>query len=210
MGTGFFITEDGYLITNHHVVTGTTSVSLKVGDSTIPAKIVSIDASSDLALLKAEGSFTALPVSSSRGVSLGESVATVGFPDIELQGLAPKYTRGEINSLSGPRDDPNYFQISVPVQPGNSGGALVDQRGNVIGVVSAKLSARTALFFTQQLPENVNYAIKGSLLLAFLESQPDVVAKLKIPNTADIKSSDVAEHVKAAAAIIIARTDKTP
>ncbi len=64
-------------------------------------------------------------------------MATVGFPDIGLQGFAPKLAKGEITSLSGAGDDPRYFQISVPVQPGNSGGALVDERGNVIDIVSA-------------------------------------------------------------------------
>jgi S1-C subfamily serine protease len=62
-----------------------------------------------------------------------------------LQGFAPKLAKGEIASLSGIQDDPRYFQISVPVQPGNSGGALVDGNGNVVGMVSAKLSARAAL-----------------------------------------------------------------
>jgi len=69
------------------------------------------------------------------------TVATVGFPDIGMQGFAPKLAKGEIASLSGAGDDPRYFQISAPVQPGNSGGALVDERGNVIGIVSAKVLA---------------------------------------------------------------------
>ena len=68
----------------------------------------------------------------------------MGFPNIGLLGFAPKLAKGEIASLSGASDDPRYFQISVPVQPGNSGGALVDERGNVVGVVSAKLSAGAA------------------------------------------------------------------
>jgi S1-C subfamily serine protease len=76
---------------------------------------------------------------------LGGTVATVGFPDIGLQGFASKLAKGEIASLSGAMDDPRYFQIRVPVQLGNSGGALVDERGNVIGVVSAKLDASEAL-----------------------------------------------------------------
>jgi len=66
------------------------------------------------------------------------------FPDIGLQGFAPKLAKGEIASLSGAGDDPRYFQISAPVQPGNSGGALVDELGNVIGIVSAKLDASAA------------------------------------------------------------------
>jgi S1-C subfamily serine protease len=61
--------------------------------------------------------------------------------NIGMQGFAPKLAKGEIASLSGAADDPRYFQISVPVQPGNSGGALVDERGNVIGIVSAKVLA---------------------------------------------------------------------
>ena len=80
-------------------------------------------------------------MAASRGVKLGGTVATVGFPNIGLQGFAPKLAKGEIASLSGAGDDARYFQISVPVQPGNSGGALVDERGNVVGVVSAKVLA---------------------------------------------------------------------
>src|SRR5882672_6706093 len=78
-------------------------------------------------------------------------------------------------------DDARYFQISVPVQPGNSGGALVDEHGNVVGVVSAKLNAAAALAASGSLPENVNYAVKSSFLLSFLESVPHVANKLKDP-----------------------------
>jgi serine protease Do len=113
-----------------------------------------------------------LPIASSRAVRLGNSVATVGFPNIGLQGFAPKFARGEIAALSGAGDDARYFQISVPVQRGNSGGALVDERGNVVGVVSAKLNARAAFLSSGSLPENVNYAVKSSFLLSFLESVP--------------------------------------
>jgi S1-C subfamily serine protease len=99
--------------------------------------------------------------------------------------------------------DPRYFQISVPVQPGNSGGALVDERGNVIGIVSAKLDAGAALAASGALPENVNYAVKSSLLLSFLESVPDVDAKLKAPNTADEKFEDVVKSAQDAAVLVL-------
>ena len=111
--------------------------------------------------------------------------------------------KGEIASLSGAGDDPRYFQISVPVQPGNSGGALVDERGNVIGIVAAKLDAGAALAASGALPENVNYAVKSSLLLSFLESAPAVSVKLKSPNTADEKFEEVVKSAQDAAVLVL-------
>jgi TPR repeat protein len=202
-GTGFFITEDGYLITNEHVAGNGAQVRLVTEAGLISAKVVKVDAANDLALLKAEGRFATLPVAASRAVKLGGTVATVGFPNIGLQGFAPKLAKGEIASLSGAQDDARYFQISVPVQPGNSGGALVDERGNVVGVVAAKLSARAALSTSGALPENVNYAVKSSFLLGFLESVPEVSAKLKEPNTKERKFEDVVKSAEQAAVLVL-------
>ena len=220
-GTGFYITEDGFLVTNEHVVRNAAQIRLVTRAGMISAKVVKVDAANDLALLKAEPihtglfddivgptnrvamKFAALPVAASRGVKLGGTVATVGFPNIGLQGFAPKLAKGEIASLSGAQDDARYFQISVPVQPGNSGGALVDERGNVVGVVSAKLSARAALSATGTLPENVNYAVKSSYLLSFLESVPEVSAKLKEPNAKERKFEDVVKSAEQAAVLVL-------
>jgi TPR repeat protein len=210
-GTGFFITDDGYLVSNYHVVKGATKVRLLTSAGLIDAKVVQVDAANDLALLKAnaegrmknEEPFKPLPIAASRTVALGGTVATVGFPDIGLQGFAPKLAKGEIASLSGAADDPRYFQISLPVQPGNSGGALVDERGNVIGIVSAKLDAVMALAASGSLPENVNYAVKSSFLLSFLESVPAVSAKLKSPITADRKFEDVVKSAQDAAVLVL-------
>src|SRR5205814_4377611 len=152
---------------------------------------------------KAEGKFAALPVAASRSMKLGGTVATIGFPNIGLQGFSPKFARGEIGSLSGPQDDELYFQISVPVQPGNSGGALVDERGNVVGVVAAKLSARAALAASGALPETVNYAVKSSFLLGFLESVPELSARLKEPNTKEQKFEDVVKSAEQAAVLVL-------
>ena len=202
-GSGFFITDDGYLITNEHVVKDAAQVRLVTSAGLISAKVVKVDAANDLALLKADGRFAALPIAASRAMRLGGTVATVGFPNIGLQGFAPKLAKGEIASLSGAGDDARYFQISVPVQPGNSGGALVDERGTVVGVVSAKLNAAAALASSGSLPENVNYAVKSSYLLSFLEVFADGQLKLKEANGKDIKFEEVVEKAKQAAVLVL-------
>ncbi len=202
-GTGFFITDDGYIITNQHVAGEGATVRLLTAAGSIAAKVVKVDKANDLALLKAEGKFTALPVITSRGVRLGATAATVGFPNTGLQGFAPKLARGEIASLAGALDDARHFQISAPIQPGNSGGALVDERGNVIGVVVAKLSQRAALATSGALAENVNYAVKSSYLLSFLESVPEVAAKLKEAHTKERKFEDVVKSVEQATVLVL-------
>lgn len=174
-GSGFFITDDGYLITNFHVVRDEKKVKVKRGSAVYQAKVVHVDEDNDLALLKVSGTFSPLIISTN-DAQLGEGVFTIGFPDILIQGTEPKYTDGKISSLAGIRDDPKDYQISVPVQPGNSGGPLVDLNGNVVGVVVAKLNDMAALDSSGDLPQNVNYAIKGKYLNDFLRQFPEIKA----------------------------------
>jgi S1-C subfamily serine protease len=202
-GTGFFITDDGFLVTAAHVINGALQIRLLTSSGEIKARLVAKDSANDVALLKTEGHFSALPVASSRMVKLGNAVVTIGFPNTGLQGFSPKLAKGEIAGLSGAQDDPHYFQISVPVQPGNSGGALADERGNVIGVVAAKLNAAAALSTSGVLPENVNYAVKSSFLLSFLESVPEISAKFKEAQTNDRKFEDVVKSVKDATVLVL-------
>lgn len=120
-----------------------------------------------------------------------------------MQGFAPKLAKGEIASLAGAQDDARHFQISAPIQSGNSGGALVDERGNVIGVVVAKLSQQAALATSGTLAENVNYAVKSSYLMSFLESVPEVAAQLKEPNTQSRPFEDVVKDVEQATVLVL-------
>lgn len=202
-GTGFFLTSDGYFVTNYHVVKNAAKVRLRTSAGEIAARIVKIDPANDLAVLKADGDFSALAILPSRAVRLGATVATVGFPNPELQGFTPKLAKGEIASLAGVKDDPHNFQISVPVQPGNSGGALVDENGNVVGVVVAKLSQKAALATSGVLAENVNYAVKSSYLLSLLESLPELSAKLKEPDVRERKFEVVIQDVQKATALVL-------
>jgi S1-C subfamily serine protease len=202
-GTGFLITRNGYLVTNHHVVKDTSKVRVQTAAGLLDAVVVRVDAASDLALLKVSGTFDALPVVSSRSARLGATVATVGFPNIGLQGFEPKLSKGDISSLAGIQDDVRYFQISVPVQPGNSGGPLVDERGNVVGVVSAQLSQKAALESTGTLAQSVNYAVKSSYLLSFLEAVPEASAGMPDAKTNEQKFEAVVDDVKKATVLII-------
>jgi S1-C subfamily serine protease len=173
-GTGFFITPDGWLVTNAHIVSVGTRVMVRAGDKLMSATVGRVDAGNDLALVRVDGEHPALPIQFSRGVPLGATVFTVGFPNPGLQGVSPKMTKGEISSLAGVGDDPRHFQISVPIQPGNSGGAVVDEAGNVVGVVCAKISDLAAIESSGAIPQNINYAVKSSYLLALVESVPEV------------------------------------
>ncbi len=157
-----------------------------------------------MVVLKVTGTFTALPLAPSRAVKLGDSIFTVGFPNPVLPGTSPKLTKGEISSLAGIQDDPRYFQISVPIQPGNSGGALVDAAGNVVGLVTSKLSARAALATSGALPENVNYAVKSTYLLGLLESLPDAASRLREPHPAKPRKwEDVVKEAEEATVMVL-------
>jgi len=203
-GTGFFITEDGYLLTNLHVIQGAQKLFIRRGGESFPAQLVKIDRVNDMAVLKAEGEFSALPLRSSRGVSLGEPVFTIGFPNATVQGLEPKLTRGEINSLSGVKDDPRHFQTSVQIQPGNSGGALVTEQGEVVGVVTRRLNDVNTLERTGLLPQNVNYALKSSFVSAFLEIMPSLLERLpEADATGDPEFKDVARQVQNATVLVL-------
>ena len=98
-----------------------------------------------------------------------------------MQGLAPKLTRGEISSLTGLQDDSRIFRVSVPLQPGNSGGPLIDTSGNAIGITTAQLDALIALKFSGSLPQNVNYALKISYARLLVDNVPHLSEKLPPP-----------------------------
>jgi serine protease Do len=94
------------------------------------------------------------------------------------------------------------FQVSLPIQPGNSGGPLLDKRGNVVGVIAAKLDASVTLSVTGTLPENVNFAVKSTYLLAFLESCPSILRELSRPQGAPYEPS-IEELAKSVARVIV-------
>lgn len=207
-GSGFFVTNDGYFVTNHHVIVDAQRITVKTAAGALPAKVVRVDSVNDIAVLKVSGSFAALPVRGSGSLRLADRVATVGFPNPDIQGVAPKYSSGEVAALTGLGDDPRYIQISVPIQGGNSGGPLVDARGFVVGVVAAGLNKEWTAKETGDVPENVNYAVKGSLLVNLLESLGDATPFIAMASTGPVKSaSDVARATEEASGMVIVQKE---
>jgi len=169
-GSGFAV-ADGALLTNAHVVAGCRRVVARnAGGEREVARVDAMDAASDLALLAVRRDFAPpLTFRDAPPVSLGERVITMGFPLSGVLSSGPSLTAGEVSALAGLRDNPLHFQISAPVQPGNSGGPLLDSQGHVAGVVVAKLNAaRIAEMTGGDIPQNVNFAIKGTRALDFL------------------------------------------
>jgi len=165
-GTGFVIDPSGYIVTNAHVVgqnSGKLTVKFRYKDKVYPYKAILIkkDNSNDIAILKIEDdsfrSLGILPYSFCKKAEDAEEVFTVGYPLENILGEDPKTTNGIISSQSGYQGNPTYFQITVPLHPGNSGGPLLNKKGEIIGITSSGLK--------KDKFDNVNYAIK----IAYIE-----------------------------------------
>ncbi len=169
-GTGFFVSRDGHVLTNHHVVKdcATYDVSLAGGPRT-PASVAARDTVNDLALLRTSLKPEALPAFSLRP-RIGESVYAFGFPLVGVLSTSGNFTIGNVTATAGLADDTRHLQISTPVQVGNSGGPLLDQFGNVAGVVVSKLNVLAAAKVTGDVVQNVNFAIKSAIVTNFLDA----------------------------------------
>jgi len=181
MGSGWALTQS-HVVTNFHVIDGMQNLRLVMSDQKeIPVDVVLVDKKNDLAVLYIRDKsirIKPLPLALTKP-RLGSQVFTIGYPHPNLMGTSPKLTSGLINATSGLADDPRTFQISVPIQSGNSGGPLLNMRGEVVGVITSKLSAQKMFEWTGDIPQNVNYAIKInrlSSLISELETDEQVKA----------------------------------
>jgi TPR repeat protein len=186
-GSGFVISRAGHVLTNHHVVAGCAQVRIPPNGT---AQVVAADPNNDLALLNTGQGTTAIAsFREGGGARLGESVVAVGFPLRGLLATGPNVTTGIVSALAGPGNDTRLLQTSAPVQPGNSGGPLLDASGRVIGVVVGKLDAIKVVQATGDIPQNVNFAITAASARSFLDAQSfaySTAASTQILDTADI------------------------
>lgn len=173
-GTAFAINSPDTFLTARHVVAGATAIELRCADGqTGSATITYNDAGNDLAVLHSTvkaGAF--LELARPDSAALGDHVFTVGFPVWEIEGVDPKYTDGVVSSLSGIGDSKNLMQISVPIQPGNSGGPLVDSHGEVVGVIVSTAALPYFYRHTGAIPQNVNYAVPSYYAYPLVKDVP--------------------------------------
>jgi S1-C subfamily serine protease len=195
-GSGFAINGAGQIVTNNHVVRACKTIRvIDTAHRTDTATVIARDAANDLALL-AMGRHWDVParVRETRTVRAGETVVVTGYPLAGLVGSDMAVTTGSLTALSGLGDDSRIFQVSAPIQPGNSGGPLLDGQGNVIGVVSSTLnSLALALLIGGPVPQNVNFAIKASILRNFLETNSADFASTAERPEHDLPVADVAD-----------------
>ena len=163
-GTAFAVDAPNIFVTARHVVEDATdNISLSCPGGQIGnAKVTAVDIDNDLAVLRSTVSAQAfLSLAPDNSVSLGNRVFTVGFPVPGLLGLDPKYSDGVVSSLTGIEDTRNLMQITIPIQPGNSGGAVADAQGRVVGVVVSSAAIPFFAHYTGTLPQNVNFAVRS-------------------------------------------------
>jgi len=195
-GSGFFINEKGYIATNYHVVEEANAIQVEYFQKGVKnifsAKVIVTDKQNDLAIIQVDDpKFKTLPtipyVFSSTIKDVGSEVFALGYPMAQVMGDEIKFTDGKISSKTGIEGDVTVYQISVPIQPGNSGGPLFDNKGNLVGITSSGLNKE---YFNS---ENVNYAIKTTYLKNLIDVMPE---NIRLPNNVDIYNKPLTEKIK--------------
>ncbi len=201
-GSGFFITQAGHLLTNAHVVSDCAAIFVKTNDGGKAAHVVATDENDDLAILKVDGGAArtaALRIG--HPLRAGESAVVFGFPLSGLLATTGNATTGIVTALAGLRDDPRLIQISAPVQPGNSGGPVLDASGYLIGIVVGKLDSLHIAQRFRDVPQNVNFAIKTSTAANFLDAHG--IAYKSAPGVKELPIPDIVEQARGFSAQVL-------
>jgi S1-C subfamily serine protease len=173
-GTCFAIDAAGTIVTARHVIEGARSIRVRFGASEpVSATLLHSSEATDVAVLRVPV-VTAdfLPLGPAHAARLGLPVFTIGFPATGWLGTSPKFTDGAISALSGPNNEAAFLQTSVAVQPGNSGGPLVDDQGRVVGVMISRADDLAFFKNVGVIPQNINFATKSENLLTVLDAAP--------------------------------------
>lgn len=194
-GTAFWVSKDGFGITNHHVVDGCAEVRVKGREGLI--SVITADQINDLALLQITGglSATALIAETPAKLRQGDDIVAYGFPLNSLLSSSGNLTPGVVSATSGLGNNSNQIQITAPIQPGSSGSPVMNKRAEIVAVVSMKLSDSKMAKATGSVAQNVNFAVSGQTLRAFLDAN-SVNYRTGGMFTFDKNTADIAEEAK--------------
>jgi S1-C subfamily serine protease len=209
IGAGIIATPGGMILTNHHVVRDCAQiVVLDAQKQRAGAAILGTDVANDLALLKADRTFpTAASFRRGEELQAGESVTVVGFPLASLLGFEPNVAFGYVSAVGGLRGDASRFQISAPIHKGNSGGPILGQDGQVIGIVTSKLDALSVQKRLGDLPQNISFGVRGELAQSFLERHQAVFRSGA--GGAKLENTEVAAIGRAVTVLVACRRSRT-
>jgi Trypsin-like peptidase domain len=171
-GSGVVVGDHGEVLTNAHVVNACAQIIVRspAGDSAT-AQLIARDEKNDLAVVRSTTPLSSIAAfRDGKPVRAGDAIVAMGYPLAGLLATTANLSVGNVSALAGIGDDSRYLQISAPVQPGNSGGPLLDGSGHLVGIVTAKLDAALVARFTGDIPQNVNFALKAEVVRTFLDS----------------------------------------
>ena len=198
-GTGFYVSEYGHLVTNNHVVQGCNEIKIHFGESILLPKKIAFDQINDLAILKTENNPKHVFSLSKENPYPLQEILVAGFPFGYGVSRTIKYTQGIVSSMAGIGNNYSQLQIDAAIQPGNSGGPILDAGGNVIGVAVSKLELKKILKNFGVIPENTNFGIKASILKNLLEGN-DV--PFKENDTRTISRRELSKKIKSGTVLI--------
>ena len=193
-GTGFAVSYSGYILTNNHVVNGCEKVNIQFNEELeLIAKIIAIDNTHDLALLKINRSPLAVLPMDNDGPQLLSDIFVAGYPFGNSISSSIKITKGIVSSMRGYGDNDSNIQIDAAIQPGNSGGPILDEKANVIGVAVSKLDAVKVLENLGVIPENINFGIKSNIVNDFLNKNS--ISDLAEPNNFSVSTKEFSNMI---------------
>jgi hypothetical protein len=209
-GSGFIIRQDGYILTNYHVIKNANQITVTVpGRQAVPARVVTVDQEKDLAILQVSlRNITALPIASSETVQVLDTVTVLGYPLPTELGTALSASDGKVNAIrDGRNGGTQLFQIDANVNAGNSGGPLLNNHGEVVGIIVAKINSLEYAKENGTIPERINFAIP-------INEAQDLLRKV-IPNFTPsnrqqvLTDQQVFASAKGSTVLIVADQDET-
>ena len=180
-GTGFFLGSSNYVVTNYHVIHGAKKIQVKlINGEILVAEVALKSPDKDIAILKLNGTPSVkrmnVRLSNFSEIRTGDKIFTYGFPIADFLGdVESKYSEGVINSFRGMKNNRDQFQMSIPIQPGNSGGPIFNEQGKLVGITTYSIDALMTMELYGIVPQNVNFGIKSPMLASLLPEIPEIL-----------------------------------